>query len=1040
MLFFLFLLACSCMTFAQEQTITGKVSEESNKNPIPGSTITIKNTRRSVTAGPDGNFTIKAQPGPVTLIISSIGFATKEVVARPGVPLDILLATDSKQMGEVVVTALGIVRQAKSLAYATQTVPTQQLTEVRPTDNFMSGLNGKVANLVVTQGSGGLGSGTQIILRGNRDITGNNNALIVVDGVPWVNTTYTTAGNDYGALQTTDGAAELNADDVESMTILRGATAAALYGTQAGNGAIVIATKKGRGNHYTVTTNSGVSFSRPFALPQFQNSYGQGNNGKITADSSSFGDSWGAKMQGQSYVDYLYRHNTYSAQPNNVKDFFNTGLSLNNYVGVSGGSDKTQGYLSYTNTYQKGIMPNNDLNRHNLDFRISGQITPNLTYDAKANYINTVINGIPRTGEENSPTFDVYQMPRSISNAEAKDYQYINAVGVPATTNWPSTNSSIYQNPYWMLNNTSITDNRERMVGFVSLKYALTPWLSIRGSANFDRTSDELQQKYQQGTLLWVTNAGGAFYNTDIISEQRWFDLMLEGHNNLTKDLKINYHVGTIRDDNTQDIKNAGSNGLNFANKFSLNFASNPAITQSGSESLIQAVYGQANISWRDAIFLDGSLREDWASPLPAPYRYSYPSAGLSAVISQLVTLPDAISFLKVNGTFAEVGNPGTPYLLQSTITYDQGAGNGSMQRSLTYPIPNLKPEKVRNYEAGFEIRFMHDKLGLQADYYHSNTFNQLLTIPLPVGTGYSNQYINAGNIENHGIEFTLNYTPIHNRDFSWDLSGNFSLNRNKVIALSPDLSVVLLGGANSRSAQPEVRVGGSFGDLWSYMWIKNSKGQYEVQSTGSTPGAPLTTAITQDTLQYLGNYNPRELLGLTNTFQYKQFSLRFLIDGRIGGTIVSGTEMNLSFAGVTKNTASFREGGLNLNGVDKNGAPVNTSINAQEFWQAASQQRYGTGQFFAYNATSFRLRELSIGYDIPIRNTTVIKSLKLSAVARNLFWLYRGSTILDVPGIGKRKMWFDPDVANGTGVFQGAEYGAIPSTRTLGFNLKATF
>lgn len=1037
---FLFLLVCTSIAFAQGQTITGKVSEESNKSPIPGATITIKDTRKSVTAGSDGSFTIKTPEGPVTLIISSIGFATKEVVARPGTPLDILLTTDSKQMGEVVVTALGIVRQQKSLAYATQTVPTQQLTEVRPTDNFMSSLSGKVANLVITQGSGGLGSGTQIILRGNRDIGGNNNALIVVDGVPWVNTTYSTAGNDYGSLQTSDGASELNADDIESMTILRGASAAALYGTQAGNGAIVIATKKGHANHYTVNVNSGISFDRPFALPQFQNSYGQGNNGQITADSSLFGDSWGAKMTGQSYTDYLYKKNTYTAQPNNVKDFFNTGLSLNNSVGVSGGTDKINGYFSYTNTYEKGIMPNNDLNRHNFDFRISGLATPRLTYDVKATYINTVINGIPRTGEENSPVFDAYQMPRSMKLSDAKDYQYISSVGVPAPTNWPSTNNSIYQNPYWMLNNTSITDNRERIVGFASLKFAITPWLSVRGSANLDRTGDELQQKYQQGTLLWVTNSGGAFYNTDIVNEQRWFDLMLEGHNDFAKDFKINYHVGTIRDDNTQDIKNAGSNGLNFANKFSLNFASNPAITQSGSESLVQAVYGQANISWKDAIFLDGSLREDWASPLPPPYRYSYPSVGLSAVLSQLMTLPEAISFLKVNGTYAEVGNPGTPYLTQLTYTYDQGAGNGSMQRSLVYPIPNLKPEKVKNYEAGFEVRFFHDALGLQADYYHSNTFNQLLTIPLPVATGYSTQYINAGNIENHGIEITLNANPVRTRDFSWDLSANFSLNRNKVISLSPDLSVVLLGGANSRSAQPEVRVGGSFGDLWSYMWIKNTKGQYVVQSSGSTPGAPLTTAITQDTLQYLGNYNPRELLGLTNSFQYKHFSLRFLIDGRIGGTIVSGTEMNLSFAGITKNTASFREGGLNLNGVSAAGAPVSTTINAQEFWQAASQQRYGTGQFFAYNGTSFRVRELAIGYDIPLRNTTVIKSLKFSAVARNLFWLYRGSTILNVPGIGKRKMWFDPDVANGTGIFQGAEYGAIPSTRTLGFNLKATF
>jgi TonB-linked SusC/RagA family outer membrane protein len=1040
LLFFLFLLACTGMTYGQGQTITGKISEESNKNPLPGATITIKDTRKSVTAGADGSFSIQTPAGPVTLIISSIGFATKVVVARPGTPLDILMATDTKQMGEVVVTALGIVRQAKTLAYATQTVPTQQLTEVRPTDNFMTGLNGKVANLIVTQGSGGLGSGTSIILRGNRDINGNNNALIVVDGVPWLNTTFSYATNDFGSLQTSDGASELNADDIESMNVLRGATGAALYGSAAGNGAIVIETKKGHSGRFNVTVNSGIGFERPFALPKFQNTYGQGNSGLIATDSSQNGASWGAQMTGQSYVDYLYKKNTYTAQPNNIKDFFNTGTSLNNSVSVSAGFDKVQTYFSYTNNYAKGIMPNNDLNRHTLDFRIAGQITPKLTYDAKVTYINQTINGKPRAGEENSPVFDAYEMPRSVKLSDAKNYQYTTNVGIAAPTNWPSTLNSIYQNPYWMLNNTSISEDRQRVVGFASLKYAITPWLSVRGSATLDRTDDELDQKYMQGTLLWATNAGGAFYTTALTSERRWFDLSLMGHNDLARDLKIEYQVGAIRDDVTYNEKDAGTNGLNVANKFSLNFASNPAIAQNASEDLTQAVFGHANIGWKNAIYLDGTFRQDWASPLPKPYHYTYPSAGLSVLINELVTLPQAISFLKVNGTWSNVGNGGSPYLLFNTLSYDQGAGNGSIQRSSTNSIPNLKPEKVRNYEAGFEIRFLQDRIGMAAAYYHSNTFNQLFQIPLPVATGYANQYINAGNIENHGIEITVNAVPFKSRDFSWDLSANFSLNRNKVISLTPQLNYVALQGADARSAQPEVRVGGDFGDLYSYVWLKNAKGQYEVQSTGTAIGAPLTTQITGDTLRKIGNYNPRELLGLTNTFQYKRFSLRFLIDGRIGGTVVSGTEMNLSFSGITQNTLAHREGGLVLGGVSANGAPVSTAITAQQFWQTASTQRYGVGQFFAYNATSFRLRELSLGYDIPIKNTSVIKSLKFSAVARNLFWIYRGSSMLNIPGIGTRKMWFDPDVTNGNGLFQGVEYGAIPSTRTLGFNLKANF
>jgi len=1043
----LFFLACSFLAFAQERTITGKISEESNKSPIPGATITVKGGKKTVTADANGAFTIAVPQGKLSLIITSIGFGTKEVAvgAETGT-VEVLLSVDNKQLGEVVVTALGITRQSKTLVYAAQSVPAGQLTGVRATDNFLGSLSGKAANIQFVQGSGGLGSGATLILRGNRSIapasggnSGNpNNALIVVDGVPINNTTFTTGNNDFGSVQSSDGASDINPDDIESMTILRGASAANLYGSQAGNGVIVISTKKGHKGRTDVTVNSGIGFEKPFALPQFQNTYGQGNTGLIAADSSLSGASWGAKMSGQSYTNFLYIKDTYSPQPDNVKDFFKTGLSLNNSVGVSVGGDKTQNYFSYTNNYAKGIIPGNDMNRHIFTYRVISDFSKKFTLDAKATYILQVINGKPRTGEENSPVFDVYQMPRSVSSATAKNnYQTLNTFGIAAPANWPSTNNSIYQSPYWMTNNTFIGESRERAIGFASLRYNITPWLNIRGSVNLDRTSDEIQQKYQQGTLLWNTNAGGSFAVTDVTLTNKWYDLILEGHNNITPALKIGYHAGAIYYDRLYNQNNASTNGLNVANKFSMNFASNPATTQDGAEILTESVFGQANISWRDAIFLDASFREDWSSTLPRPYTYNYPSVGLSALLNELTTLPQAISLLKVSGNFALVGNGGIPFVTKSSYQFDQGAGNGSIQRSLTYPIPNLKPEQVKSYEFGVEARFLQDRIGFTATYYHSNDHNELVPIPLPVATGYATQYINAGNIENHGVEITVNGSPIKTKTFSWDFSLNFSLNRNKVIELSPNLQTFFLGGADNRTAQPEVKVGGSFGDLYGYVWSKNAKGQHQVQADGT----PLTTKnITGSDLSYLGNSNARELMGLTNTFQYKRFNLSFLIDGRLGGIILSGTEMNLSFSGVTKNTLPFREGGLSLGGVDATGAAVAKTITAQQFWQTASNQRYGVGEFFTYSATNFRMREFSLGYDIPLPNTNIIKSLRFSAVARNLFWIYRGSSVLDIPGIGKRKMWMDPDMANGNGLFQGVEYGALPSTRTLGFNLKANF
>ncbi|HLZ89649.1 MAG TPA: carboxypeptidase-like regulatory domain-containing protein, partial [Puia sp.] len=500
-----FLLVCCCLVFGQTQTITGKITDESTKQPVSGATISVKGAKRSTTADANGAFSLPVPAGKVTLVISSIGFATKEILADAGSSLDIQMSQDTRQLGEVVVTALGITRQSKTLVYAAQTVAPGQLTGVRSTDNFLGSLSGKAANVQFTQGSGGLGSGAVIVLRGNRSIApaygGNNanpnNALIVVDGVPINNTTFLTGNNDFGSIQSSDGASDINPDDIESMTVLRGASAAALYGSQAGNGVIVISTKKGHKNRTDVTINSGIGFERPFALPQFQDSYGQGNTGLIATDSSQSGASWGAKMTGQSYIDYLYKRNTYSPQPDNVKKFFNTGLSLNNSVGVSIGGDKTQSYFSYTNNYAKGITPSNDMNRHIFDYRITSDINKKFSVDAKATYILQIINGRPRTGEENSPVFDVYQQPRSISYDEAKNnFQTFDAFGVAKPANWAGTNSSIYQSPYWMTNNTSISENRERAIGFAALKYNITPWLNIRGSANIDRTSDEIQQKY----------------------------------------------------------------------------------------------------------------------------------------------------------------------------------------------------------------------------------------------------------------------------------------------------------------------------------------------------------------------------------------------------------------------------------------------------------------------------------------------------------------------------------------------------------------
>lgn len=1023
--------------------ISGTVSEQ-NGTPMPGVSIVVKGTSNGTTTDTNGKYDLNVASAEDILVFSFIGFATQEVVVGNRSVVDVTLSEDATQLSEVVVTALGVPRETKTLVYATQSVKPAQLTEVRDANNVLNSLQGKVANIQVNQGSGGPGSGARIVLRGNRSLQGSNNALIVVDGVPINNTTAgpnTTgvgaATSDFGSVQSSDGASNINPDDIESVTVLRGPSAAALYGSQAGNGVIVITTKKGTKDRISVHINSGITAETVFALPSFQNTYGQGNSGILN---TATGDSWGARMDGQSYTNHLGETRSYSAQSDNVKDFFRTGVSLNNSIGVQGGSEKMQTYLSYTNNKIQGIVPKNELNRHTVNLRLSNQITDKLSTDAKVTYIHQEIANKPRTGEENSPVIDMYQTPRSISLNDVKNFETTNAFGLPVPTAWPATLTSIYQNPYWMINRTNISENRDRLMGFITATYKFNNWIGVTGRANIDKTIDQNSALYSVGTVLWASKPGGYFDKNKVTITQQWYDVAIHGEKGIGSDFKLGFRAGGIFQDILLDQDYAQANGLNVNNKFSLGFATTPAISSKTEQTRTHSVFGQASLSFKEGIFLEGSVRQEWDSRLEAPYRIPYFSLGLSGIVSDLVILPSAISFLKVNANYARVGNGGLVQIRTNTYTYSQGAGHGFLSRGLTEAIPNLKPELVTSLELGFDARFAEDRLGLMFTYYKSNSKNQLLLLSQPVATGYLNKYINAGDIQNKGIEVILNATPVKSDNFTWDVAFNLGINRNKIVELyaeNPSL-VAYLGGGNAygRIASAVVTKGGSFGDMYTKKWQRDASGSLVV----SASGLPIAT----NDYQSIGSFNPDALLGLTNTFTYKRFSVRVLIDGRAGGVIIDGTEMNLSFNGITEVTAANREEAWNLGGVGSDGNPVNQTITAQQFWSAGvnstSGKRYGVGELFAYDATNYRIRELSIGFDIPVPSTFFIKSARFSLVARNLAWLYRGSSVFDIPGIGKRKMQIDPDMSLGNGNFQGIQYGTLPSTRSIGCNLNFTF
>ncbi len=1016
------------------QRVTGKVTSGSDGAPMPGVSVLVKGTTTGTATDSDGAYALNVPDANGTLVFSFIGFVTKEVPMQGRTSVDVELSEDATQLSEVVVTALGISRETKTLVYATQQVKPTQLVEVKDANNVLNSLQGKVANALITQGSGGPGSGARIVLRGNRSIQGSNNALIVVDGVPITNGTNGTITSDFGGLQGSDGASNINPDDIESMTILRGASAAALYGSAAGNGVIVITTKKGAKDRVSVTINSGVTTERPFVLPAFQNSYGQGNSGVYNANS---GESWGAELDGSSKASWMGENRPYSAQEDNVKDFFRTGVTWNNSIGVSGGSEKMQTYLSYTNNSVQGILPKNDLSRHTVNLRVSNQIGKKFKTDAKLTYIlQSMDNNKYETGESAlSPTLTIYQIPRNVSVGDAETYyQSINNLGVPVQGPYPVINPALYQNPYWIVNNTKTNEERNRIMGFLSAEYSITDWLKLSGRGNMDKYTDVIERQFYAGTV-GISGAGGAYNRTEINVQQYWFDTMLEGKNTLTDDLKIDYRVGAIIQDNQYYQLNTNANGLNVTNKFGLNFATNPVFSEGFTQVQTQSVFGQINLAFKEAIFLDASLRNDWSSTLPDPYSFSYPSVGVSAILSDLFTIPDAISFLKLNASYAEVGNGGRAQLRFNTYNYSPGGRNGFIFRSGTQAIPDLKPEIVKNIELGLEAKFIENRLGLQFTYYKSNSFNQLLQVSVPVATGFANKYINAGNIQNQGVELVINGTPLREGNLKWDIDFNLGLNRNKIVELTETTKQFTLAGGFGRSATPLIKEGGSYGDMEGFYWMKDASGNYMV-----TPdGRPLSSITTGD-YGYLGNFNPKATLGLTNTFNYGNFSMRLLIDGRIGGTVMDGTEMFLAYNGAPEVTENFREGGWDLGGKDSNGNEVNTTINSQQFWTTASGGRYGSAEFFTYDATSFRVRELSIGYSVPVPDNSVFKVVRISAVARNLFWLYRGYSKLDIPGLEKRKMNFDPDMSLGNGNWQGVSYGTLPSTRSLGFNLQLTF
>ncbi|MDB5134507.1 MAG: SusC/RagA family TonB-linked outer membrane protein [Mucilaginibacter sp.] len=988
----------------QAFTLKGIVSDAKGE-PLVGVSVGVKGTSTGVQTDVNGKFSISANAGDV-LVFTYIGYVKKEVTITSGADLSITLAEDSKQLGEVVVTALGVKRSEKSLVYANQVVGGAALNTVK-NDNVMNSLNGRVAGVDISPSSSGVGGSVKVILRGSKSFAGTNSPLYVIDGVPITNTSNANGqpNSTYGGSPDGgDGISNLNPDDIESITVLEGASAAALYGSQAANGVILVTTKKGKAGKPQISLSSSYTNDVISYKPKFQNEYGETPSGN---------QSWGAKLSTPETAD-------------NIADYFRHGNNFTNAINLSAGTESAQTYFSYANTYANGVQPTNSLNRNNFTFRETALFLNNkLSVDVNTNYINQKVINTPGQGFYYNTLPGLYLFPRG---ADINEYKNNYGTPQPArnglpTQNWIA-NEDVQQNPWWILYKNPNYSNRDRALINATVKYTVADWLNIQARGNVDRTSDSYQQNLYAGTNPVLTQGlNGSFIRSEQTLTQTYGDFIANFKVPMKSAFKIDGLVGaSVTDDNTVGTNYGAGNGLLIPNVFIdqnvLTSGSSNVSTAQANHSQIQSIFGSLNLSYKSWAYLTITERNDWSSALAFTNKesYSYPSVGLSLILSDMVKLPSFISYAKVRGSYAEVATTVNEYAT-NPISY-----NGSGGVVLVNPVPseNLKPTNTKSYEAGVDLRLFDNRLTFNYTWYKSNSYNQFIQYTPGAGSIYTIGYLNAGNIQNTGMEIKLGYDIAKTSNFGWNSSLNYSYNKNKIIELEPDApnANIQLTGNGANAYESVLTKGGSYGDIWGVKFERNAAGQIMVNSSD----APINSG----TFQKVGNPSPKFQMGWENTFNYKRFNLDILIDGKFGGQVLSMTQMLMDSYGVSVPSGQARDaGGVTVNAVDPDGKAV-TKVDALT-WYAAQGGRSGIAEPYMYSATVVRLRSAALGYTLPFTNSFV-KNVKISLIGNNLIYFYK-------------KAPYDPEItmstANGLG---GVDVFNQPTTRRIGAQLNVTF
>ncbi len=978
------------------RTITGTVTDSSGE-PLIGVSVMVKGTSHGAVTDIDGNYSFKTEAANPILVYSYVGYATQEVAMQGRTKFDLVMREETLTLNDVVVTALGIKRSEKALSYNVQKIGGEDVNTVKNA-NFMNSLSGKVAGVNINASSAGMGGAARVVMRGPKSITQSNGALYVIDGVPVTNTSQgEVSGGRYSVQPGSEGIADVNPEDIESISVLSGPAAAALYGSAAAQGVIMITTKKGKEGRIQVSVSNSSQFNRPFVMPEFQNSYVNRRN-EVT--------SWGPKTPSQ-FGDYK------------PKNFFNTGTNIQNNISLTVGSDKNQTYLSLGTTNAKGIIPNNAYNRYNFTFRNTTHfLDDKLTFDFGFNYIIERDRNLTAQGEYFNPLTSVYLFPRGESFDAVRTYELWDPTRLIYAQNWNFGDALSMQNPYWVAHRMNRTNKKGRYMVNASLKYQVLDWLDVTGRLRWDDAATKQEDKRYASTMNLHAHSPYGFYGYDKINDQSLYGDLMANINKSWEAFSIGANIGASFSRTKYDVTGFQGGLKAPSNLFTPNAIDYSQVTNDNrpifdlNKHYINSLFANVELGWKSMLYLTLTGRNDWDSALSntAKSSFFYPSVGLSAVISQMAQLPKFINYLKVRASWASVGSAIKPNI-SSLWRYKYNPSSGTY-KTVTYKFPDtFYPERTNSWEAGLTARFFNNALNLDVTIYQSNTKNQTFLRSITAGGGYNQEYIQTGNVRNRGLELSLGYN--HNwGDFGWNTSFTYSANRNKIINLLDDPKEVLnMGGLNGIDII--LKKGGTMGDVYTTSDFKrDADGNIALSGSNNVMRENLSNPV------YRGSVLPKGNIGFSNDFTYKGFNLGFLITARFGGIVMSQTQAILDQYGVSKASADARDNG---------GVSVNSGkVDAEGYYSVVGGSNPIWSEYI-YSATNARLQEAHLSYTFP---KTLLKKVQLSLglTAHNLFMIYN-------------KAPFDPEATASTGTYyQGFDFFMQPSLRSMGFNVNLKF